>query len=196
MYAALAPPETAVARVDRGRVRCYVVASQATPSMKGEGDTKGPIEKDERWMRAALDEALKALEAGDVPVGAVVVHEDRIIGRGHNQVEGLGDPTAHAEILAIGAASSHLGAPRLTGADIYVTMEPCPMCAGAIVLARIRRLVYGCSDAKAGYCGTLGNIVDDPGLNHRVSVRSGILEQDCASIVSRFFADVRRSDGV
>ena len=143
-------------------------------------------------MRAALVEARKALDEGEVPVGAVVVIGDRVIGRGHNRVEGLGDPTAHAEILAIGAASRSLKSARLTDASIYVTMEPCPMCAGAIVLARLSRLAYGCPDPKSGYCGSLGNIVDDPALNHRATVRSGVLEEECASLLSRFFAELRR----
>ena len=143
-------------------------------------------------MRAALVEARKALDEGEVPIGAVVVVGDRVIGRGHNRVEGLGDPTAHAEILAIGAASRSLKAARLTGATIYATMEPCPMCAGAIVLARLSRLAYGCPDPKSGYCGSLGNIVDDPALNHSVTVRSGVLEEECATLLSRFFAGLRR----
>ena len=143
-------------------------------------------------MRAALVEARKAYDSGEVPVGAVVVVGERVIGRGHNRVEGLGDPTAHAEILAIGAASRSLKSARLTDASIYVTMEPCPMCAGAIVLARVSRLAYGCADPKSGYCGSLGNIVDDPALNHRATVRSGVLEEECASLLSRFFAELRR----
>lgn len=143
-------------------------------------------------MRVALTEAERAPDHGDVPVGAVVVVSERVVGRGHNQVEGLGDPTAHAEILAIGAASRTLGASRLTGAAIYVTMEPCSMCAGAIVLARLDRLVYGCPDPKSGYCGSLGNIADDPALNHRVLVKSGVLEGECAALLSRFFAVLRR----
>ena len=145
-------------------------------------------------MRVALAEAEHALDSGDVPIGAVVVADDRVVGRGRNRVEATGDPTAHAEIVAIGAAASSLGAPRLTGATIYVTMEPCPMCAGAIVLARLQRLVFGCPDPKSGYCGSLGNILDDPALNHRSQVRSGVLEEECASLVSRFFAELRRRD--
>ena len=142
-------------------------------------------------MRAALVEARKAYDSGEVPVGAVVVVGERVIGRGHNRVEGLGDPTAHAEILAIGAASRSLKSARLTDASIYVTMEPCPMCAGAIVLARLSRLTYGCPDPKSGYCGSLGNIVDDPALNHRAQVRSGVLREECGELVSRFFEDLR-----
>ena len=143
-------------------------------------------------MRAALVEAGKALDEGDVPVGAVVVVDGRIAGRGHNRVVSAGDPTAHAEILAIGAAARTLAAPRLTAGAIYVTMEPCPMCAGAIVLSRFRRLVYGCADPKTGFAGSLGNIVDDPALNHRVAVTSGILKEQCASLLSDFFRSRRR----
>jgi tRNA(adenine34) deaminase len=155
-------------------------------------DTSHSAETDIRWMRAALVEARKALDAAEVPVGAVVVMDGRIVGRGHNQVESLGDPTAHAEILAIGAASTAVESLRLTGATIYVTMEPCPMCAGAIVLARFDRLVYGCADPKSGFCGSLGNLVDDPALNHRVPVTSGILEEKSADLLSSFFASLRR----
>ena len=145
-------------------------------------------------MKAALDEAVRAADEGEVPVGAVVVSEGRIIGRGHNRVEASGDPTAHAEVLAIGAACQSVGSPRLTGATIYVTMEPCPMCAGAIVLARAERLVYGCGDPKSGYCGSLGNLLDDPALNHRVSVTSGVLEKECASVVGLFFDSLRNTE--
>ncbi len=151
----------------------------------------GRRDTDRQWMEAALKEARLALEEGEVPVGAVVVLGNRIIGRGHNQVEGLGDPTAHAEIIAIGAAARSMDAPRLTGASIYTTMEPCPMCAGAIVHARLRRLVFCCVDQKGGYCGSLGNIPDDPRLNHQVSVSSGIMATECAALVSDFFVKLR-----
>lgn len=143
-------------------------------------------------MNLAIDEARRAVDEGEVPVGAVVVVGGRVVGRGHNRIEGSGDPTAHAEILAIGSACRSLGVPRLTKGTIYVTMEPCAMCAGAIVLARLGRLVYGCPDPKAGYCGSLGSIVDDPALNHRVSVTSGVLQRECASLLSAFFETVRR----
>ena len=143
-------------------------------------------------MRAALVEAHEALDEGEVPVGAVVVVGDHVVGRGHNRVEALSDPTAHAEILAIGAASRSLKAARLTDTSIYVTMEPCPMCAGAIVLARVSRLAYGCADPKSGYCGSLGNIVDDPARNHRAPVRSGGVAEECAALLSRFFEELRR----
>ncbi len=143
-------------------------------------------------MRAALEQAARAREAGDVPIGAVVVRGGRIVAAAHNRRIVDADPTAHAEILAIGAASRSLNAARLTDASIYVTMEPCPMCAGAIVLARLSRLAYGCPDPKSGYCGSLGNIVDDPALNHRATVRSGVLEEECATLLSRFFEGLRR----
>jgi tRNA(adenine34) deaminase len=149
---------------------------------------------DERWMNAALEEGRSAVDEGEVPVGAVVVVDGKVVGRGHNRIESLGDPTAHAEILAIGSACSSLGVPRLTKGTIYVTMEPCAMCAGAIVLARLSRLVYGCRDSKAGYCGSLGNVVDNPGLNHRVAVRSGVLEKECGLLLSAFFETVRRRE--
>ncbi|MCD4689966.1 tRNA adenosine(34) deaminase TadA [bacterium] len=148
-------------------------------------------ERDRVWMQAALDEARCALDQGDVPIGAVVVLSDRIIGRGRNQVEEMGDPTAHAEIIAIGAASRSLRVPRLTGGTIYITMEPCAMCAGAIVLARLQRIVYGCPDAKAGYCGSLGSIPEDPRLNHRVTVTSGVMGEECAALLSGFFEKLR-----
>jgi tRNA(adenine34) deaminase len=148
-------------------------------------------ERDRLWMQVALDEARCALDQGEVPIGAVVVMGDRIIGRGRNRVEETRDPTAHAEIIAIGAATSALKVPRLTGATIYITMEPCAMCAGAIVLARLKRIVYGCADPKAGFCGSLGSIPDDPRLNHKVMVASGVLGDECASLVSGFFEKLR-----
>jgi tRNA(adenine34) deaminase len=142
-------------------------------------------------MEVALEEAARALDEGEVPVGAVVVMDGRVVGRGHNQTISLCDPTAHAEIIAIGAACRSLGVPRLTEGGIYVTMEPCPMCAGAIVQARLKRLVYGCADPKAGYAGSLGNIVDDPALNHKAAVTSGVCAEKCAALVSGFFEGAR-----
>jgi len=142
-------------------------------------------------MEVALEEARAAFDEGEVPVGCVVVAGERIVGRGRNAVERLRDPTAHAEILAIGAACRSLGVPRLTEAAIYVTMEPCAMCAGAIVQARLRRLVYGCPDPKAGYAGSLASVVDDPALNHRVAVTSGLMGNECGALVSRFFERLR-----
>jgi tRNA(adenine34) deaminase len=142
-------------------------------------------------MRLALSEAQRAYEEGEIPVGAVVIREGRILGRGHNRIEKLNDPTAHAEMIAISAAAESLGQPRLQGATIYVTIEPCPMCAGAIVLARLERLVYGARDPKTGACGTLYDITNDPRLNHRVEVSSGVLENECSQMLSDFFTKLR-----
>jgi tRNA(adenine34) deaminase len=149
--------------------------------------------EDEKWMRYALAEAQSALEKNEVPIGAVVVYEDKIIGRGHNQVESLNDPTAHAEIIAIGAASNFLNSWRLSGSSIYVTIEPCAMCAGAIVLSRIDRLVFGAKDPKAGACGSLYNIVQDIRLNHQVQIIPYILQQECREILEVFFEKLRQS---
>jgi tRNA(adenine34) deaminase len=146
---------------------------------------------DERFMDAALREARLAEQAGEVPVGAVVVRDRRIIGRGHNQREKLRDPTAHAEMLAITAAAAHLGDWRLERCSLYVTLEPCPMCAGAIVLARIERLVFAAEDPKAGACGTLYSLTDDSRLNHRVITLGGVLEAESAHLLREFFARQR-----
>lgn len=142
-------------------------------------------------MRAALNEALAALEEGDVPVGAVVVHDGRIIGRGHNQRELLNDPTAHAEMLALTAAAAHLNSWRLENCTLYVTLEPCAMCAGAVVLARVPRLVFGTTDPKAGACVSLYNIPTDSRLNHRVDLGAPVLVEECASLLREFFAQKR-----
>jgi tRNA(adenine34) deaminase len=149
---------------------------------------------DERFMRAAIDAAGIALENGDVPIGAVVVYEGRIIGRGWNQREQLKDPTAHAEIIALTQAAAAREMWRLNGCTIYVTLEPCPMCAGALVLGRLDRLVYGCDDPKAGACGSLYDIVRDGRLNHRLTVTSGVLADDCAKLLQDFFRP-RRGGG-
>ena len=143
-------------------------------------------------MRLALAEAEKASQENEVPVGAVIVLDDRVIGRGHNQVERLNDPTAHAEIIAIGAAGSFLGSRRLEGATIYVSLEPCAMCAGAIVLARLKRLVFGPLDPKAGACGSVLNVVENPSLNHRVIVEPGLLEEEASCLLREFFEKKRR----
>ncbi len=142
-------------------------------------------------MEHALREAELAYKRKEVPIGAVIVHKDRIIGKGYNQVESLRDPTAHAEMIAITAAAAHLGNHRFADCALYVTVEPCAMCAGAIVLARISRLVYGAADPKAGACGTLFNIVQDKRLNHRVEVVSGILEPKCSALMRDFFKKAR-----
>ncbi len=145
----------------------------------------------ERWMEVALRQAERALEEGEVPVGAVVVKDGAIIGKGYNQNETLRDPTAHAEIIAITAAANALGDKRLVGCTLYVTLEPCAMCAGAIVLARIPTLVFAAYDAKAGACGTLMNIVEDPRLNHRVHVVPGVLDLQSAALLKSFFGTLR-----
>jgi tRNA(adenine34) deaminase len=147
---------------------------------------------DEEWMGAALAEADLAAAAGEVPVAAVVVAADGTeLGRGRNAREALSDPTAHAEILAVRAAAGRLGDWRLEGATLYVTLEPCAMCAGALVLARVARLVYGCEDPKAGAVTTMFGIGLDPRLNHRFEVTPGIRREECAERLRRFFGALR-----
>ena len=150
-------------------------------------DYKAP----EYWMKYAFAEAEKARELGEAPIGAVIVKDGRIIGRGSNRVETLKDPTAHAEIIAIGAASEETGYERLVDSALYVTLEPCLMCAGAIVLARIPRLFFGAFDPKMGACGSMYNICRDNRLNHQVEIISGIMERECSSIMSEFFKSLR-----
>jgi tRNA(adenine34) deaminase len=145
------------------------------------------MEQHERFMVAALEEARRALDRDEVPVGAVVVRDGRIIGRGHNQREVLADPTAHAEMLAITAAASALGDWRLTGCTLYVTLEPCPMCAGAIVLARLPRVVFGAMDPKLGACGSLYSIPTDTRTNHQVELLSGVCTDESKSLLQEFF---------
>ncbi len=146
----------------------------------------------EQWMKYALREAGKAYEEDEVPVGAIVVQAGHIIGRGHNQIERLQDPTAHAEMIALTAASNHLHSRRLENCTLYVTLEPCPMCAGALVLSRIRTLVFASFDPKAGACGTLYNIVHDRRLNHTVHVISGVCDRESEELLRGFFGRVRR----
>lgn len=143
-------------------------------------------------MMEALAEAGRAAEIGEVPIGAVVVRDGQIIGRGHNRRETDGDPLAHAEILAIRDAAMRTAGWRLTGCTMYVTLEPCAMCAGALVNSRFERLVYGAPDPKAGYCGTLGDLTRDPRLNHRLEVTAGVLESESAALLRGFFASLRR----
>ncbi len=145
----------------------------------------------ERWMRIAFAEAEFAAKEGEVPVGAIIVQDGIILGKGHNRNKALCDPTAHAEILAITAACTKLETTRLENADLYVTLEPCPMCAGAIVLARIKRLFFGCFDPKSGACGSLFDVVRDPRLNHRVEVYSGILADESSRMLEGFFNSLR-----
>ena len=149
---------------------------------------------DEHYMRRAVAEATAALEHDDVPVGAVVVYRDQVIGRGHNQREQLRDPTAHAEMIALTAAAEHLRQWRLDDCTLYVTLEPCTMCAGALVLARLGRLVFGAEDPKAGACGSVYSIHDDPRLNHRIPVAPGILAHEGADLLRTFFAARRKAD--
>jgi len=150
------------------------------------------IRDDEPGMRAALRLAEASAEKDEVPVGCVIVHEGIVIGRGHNQTETLQDATAHAEILAIGAASSTLGSWRLIDCTMYVTLEPCAMCAGAIILARLGRLVYGAPDPKAGACGSVLDVIHERRLNHRVEVTSGVLAEECGDLLRAFFKRKRR----
>jgi tRNA(adenine34) deaminase len=146
---------------------------------------------DERFMRLALGQADIAEHNGDVPIGCVVVHDGCVIAKAYNQREQLQDPTAHAEIIALNQAATAIGNWRLHGCTLYVTLEPCSMCAGALVLARIDRLVYGCSDPKTGACGSLYNIVQDARLNHRVETTSDILQDQCSHQLKSFFARKR-----
>jgi tRNA(adenine34) deaminase len=145
----------------------------------------------ERYMELAFKEAEKAFQIGEIPVGAIVVKDNLIVGKGYNQVESLKGPTAHAEILAITAAANYLESKWLQECTLYVTLEPCPMCAGAIVLARIPTLVFGAFDPKMGACSTLYNIVEDKRLNHKVHIISGVCDTKCQAILKDFFASVR-----
>ena len=149
------------------------------------------MEEHNGWMKLAIREAEKALSAHEVPVGAVVVHKGAIVGRGHNQVESLQDPTAHAEMIAISAAADTLGSWRLEDCTLYVTLEPCTMCAGAIVLSRIQTLVIGTMDPKAGACGSLRNVVQDHRLNHNVQIISDVLGSTCSRMLKAFFREIR-----
>ncbi|MGE5197667.1 MAG: tRNA adenosine(34) deaminase TadA [Deltaproteobacteria bacterium] len=146
------------------------------------------------FMREALKEAEAALAEDEVPVGAVVVRENKIIARGHNQIERLKDPTAHAEMLALTAACGSLRTKWLSGVSLYVTIEPCSMCSGALVLARIRNLYFGAADPKTGACGSALNIINNKKLNHRVKVRGLILEKECGSLLSEFFKKKRSKE--
>jgi len=146
-------------------------------------------------MQEALRLARAALAEDEVPVGCVIVHEGRAVGRAHNQRETLRDPTAHAEMIAITQAAEALGSWRLTGCTLYVTLEPCAMCAGAMVLARIDRLVYGATDPKAGAVTSVFRLVDEPRLNHRIAVTAGVRAQDCGAILSEFFRAKRAGPG-
>ncbi len=147
---------------------------------------------DRDWMRQAIAEAERGAALGEVPIGALFVRGGEVLGRAHNRREIDRDPLAHAELLVIRQAAERTGGWRL-GGTLYVTLEPCPMCAGALVAARVERLVYGAADPKAGYCGTLGNVVQDPRLNHRLEVEPGVLAEECGALLSGFFAALRRN---
>jgi tRNA(adenine34) deaminase len=146
----------------------------------------------DHFMRLAYQEAEAAMAESEVPIGAVIVHDGRVIASAHNQREQLQDPTAHAEMIAITQAAQSLGSWRLEGCTLYVTLEPCPMCAGAIVQARIPEVVYGTPDPKAGAVHTLYQLLTDARLNHRCQVVSGVLLNECSAILTRFFQDQRR----
>jgi tRNA(adenine34) deaminase len=146
---------------------------------------------DAALMRLALDEAERCLEHGDVPIGAVVSKDGEVLAAAGNERELAADPTAHAEILALRAASAGLGSWRLEGCTLTVTLEPCAMCAGAVVLSRIARLVFGADDLKAGFVGSLGDLVGDERLNHRASVTGGVLAEECGALLRTFFRDRR-----
>jgi tRNA(adenine34) deaminase len=148
--------------------------------------------RDEYFMRLALREAALAMDHDDVPIGAVVVRDGEVIGAGHNERELRDDPTAHAELLALRDAARALGSWRVLDSVMYVTLEPCSMCAGAIVLARVPRVVFGASDPKAGAAGSVLDVLNVPQLNHRPQVQSGLMAEDCAGLLRAFFADRRR----
>jgi tRNA(adenine34) deaminase len=166
--------------------------------MRNESPLHTPFVSDEHWMNLALKEAQKCLnrsasnpQSNDVPVGAICVRDNQIVGRGHNRREADLDPTAHAEILAIRQASRVLESWRLENLTLYVTLEPCAMCAGAIWLARVQRVVFGAWDAKAGACGSLFDLTRDPRLNHRAQVRGGIMREECEKLMHDFFGERR-----
>ena len=145
------------------------------------------LPNDEYFMREALRQAQKAYEANEVPVGAVVVRAGKIIARAYNQVELLKDATAHAEMLALTQAEAAVGDWRLTDCDLYVTKEPCPMCAGALVHTRVRRLIFGCADPSAGAAGSVMNLLQMPAFNHRCDITLGVLQDECVAILQNFF---------
>lgn len=149
------------------------------------------LDFDERFMEQAIKEALKAFQADEVPIGCVIVHDGIVIGRGYNRTESLQDPTAHAEILAITSAAENLHSWRLSDCTLYCTIEPCAMCAGALVLARVERLVFGAFDPKFGACGSIYNIVQDSRLNHQMALSNGVLGDQCAAIMQEFFRKKR-----
>ncbi len=149
------------------------------------------LDEHARYMRYAIREAERAFDVGEVPIGCVIVHEGRLIGKAHNQREMLQDPTAHAEVLAITQAANALGSWRLENTALYVTLEPCPMCAGAILLARIPCVYFGAYDPKAGVCGTFMNLLEDKRFNHQAECTPGLLAEECGALLSEFFRNIR-----
>jgi tRNA(adenine34) deaminase len=147
----------------------------------------------EKWIKSAMNEAMKAFDQDEIPIGAVIVKDGRIIGRGYNQCEQLNDPTAHAEVIAITSASNTIGDWRLNDCQLYVTKEPCPMCAGAIMNARIQFVGFGMYDEQSGCCGSLYQLCRDPRFNHQSAVQGGILETDCSFIIQDFFSNKRKT---
>ena len=152
---------------------------------------ENPLQPHQRWMQRALEQARQAFDEDEVPVGAIVVCGDRVIAEAHNQRETLNDPTAHAEMIAITQAAEALGSWRLLDCTLYVTLEPCPMCAGAIVQARVPTVIYGTTDPKAGASHTLYTITNDPRLNHQSTVIGGVMKEECRDILQRFFEQQR-----
>lgn len=181
----LAAGQAVAATVDAIAEHIEIIEAAQPPDDEGRGD-------DALFMRLAIDQALNAWALGEVPVGAVVVRNGQVIATGFNQPIGTADPTAHAEIRALRAAAELLGNYRLNGCDIYVTLEPCAMCAGAIQHARVGRLVFGASDPKTGACGSVIDLFAEGKLNHHASVRPGVLAEECGGLLTRFFAERRR----
>lgn len=165
---------------------------------EGAGDEPIIITTDEHFMREALRQARKAARQDEVPIGAVIVREGHVIARAWNQVETLKDATAHAEMIALTQAQSALGDWRLNECDLYVTKEPCPMCAGAIMHCRVRRVIFGCPDLKGGAAGGFWNLLQAPNLNHRSEIVSGVLGDECVTVLKSFFRDARerRANGL
>jgi tRNA(adenine34) deaminase len=155
------------------------------------GLTSDEARDDERFLRLALEEARRCLDHDDVPIGAVVTRDGRVLAAAGNERELAADPTAHAEILALRAGASELGTWHLEGCTLFVTLEPCAMCAGAAVLSRLDRVVFGATDPKAGFAGSLGNLLQDPRLNHAVSVTGGVLAEECRDLLQAFFRERR-----
>ncbi len=147
----------------------------------------------QRWMSQAIQQAHKAIQIDEIPIGAVIIHNNQVIGRGYNQREHLHDPTAHAEILAITAASNTLEDWRLNDCTLYVTKEPCPMCAGAVVMSRFKMVIFGCYDEEKGCCGSLYQLCGDPRLGQKIAVKGGVLEEECLELIQNFFLAKRKA---